>query len=130
MDRKADIVCVSSIDWDFIWQGHQEIMSTFAAQGHRVSVVTNLSASPARIEAFLDAAAGRVGVFSASLHLEYVLDIDAFIARAGWVDALVDLYARRRWEFADRDRRDGFSVESSPGAKWRSSAVRGNGTSP
>ena len=64
-----------------------EIVAGLAAQGHRVSVVTNLSASPARIEAFLDAAAGRVGVFSASLHLEYVLDIDAFIARAGWVAA-------------------------------------------
>ena len=31
MDRKPDIVCISSIDWDFIWQGHQEIMSTLAA---------------------------------------------------------------------------------------------------
>ncbi|MGH9143540.1 MAG: ElyC/SanA/YdcF family protein [Vicinamibacterales bacterium] len=41
MDRKADIVCVSSIDWDFIWQGHQEIMSTFAAQGHRVLFLEN-----------------------------------------------------------------------------------------
>jgi hypothetical protein len=28
----------------------------------------------------------------------------------GWVDALVGLYAQRRWAFADRDRRDGFSV--------------------
>ena len=33
MDRKPDIVCISSIDWDFIWQGHQEIMSTLAAAG-------------------------------------------------------------------------------------------------
>ena len=31
--RGHDIVCFSSIDWDFIWQGHQEIMSTLAAQG-------------------------------------------------------------------------------------------------
>ena len=23
-----DIICISSIDWDFIWQGHQEIMSS------------------------------------------------------------------------------------------------------
>lgn len=36
-----DIVCISSIDWDFIWQGHQEIMSTLAAQGHRVLFVEN-----------------------------------------------------------------------------------------
>jgi len=28
----------------------------------------------------------------------------------GWVDALVGLYARAEWQFADRDRRDGFSV--------------------
>jgi hypothetical protein len=29
---------------------------------------------------------------------------------AGWVDAVVGLYHRRRWEFADLDRRDGYSV--------------------
>lgn len=29
---------------------------------------------------------------------------------AGWVEALVRLYQHRRWEFADRDRGDGFSV--------------------
>jgi hypothetical protein len=28
----------------------------------------------------------------------------------GWVEALVELYSRGRWIFADRDRRDGFSV--------------------
>ena len=36
-----DILCISSIDWDFIWQGHQEIMSTLAAEGHRVLFVEN-----------------------------------------------------------------------------------------
>jgi uncharacterized SAM-binding protein YcdF (DUF218 family)/glycosyltransferase involved in cell wall biosynthesis len=41
MTPGRDIVCISSIDWDFIWQGHQEIMSTFAAQGHRVLFVEN-----------------------------------------------------------------------------------------
>lgn len=39
-DRR-DILCISSIDWDFIWQGHQEIMSTFAAEGHRVLFLEN-----------------------------------------------------------------------------------------
>lgn len=29
---------------------------------------------------------------------------------AGWVDALVRLYHRRRWDYADADRRDGHSV--------------------
>ena len=36
-----DILCLSSIDWDFIWQGHQEIMATLAAQGDRVLFVEN-----------------------------------------------------------------------------------------
>ena len=41
MSRGPDILCISSIDWDFIWQGHQEIMSTLAAQGHRVLFLEN-----------------------------------------------------------------------------------------
>ena len=41
MNKTADILCISSIDWDFIWQGHQEIMSTFAAEGHRVLFLEN-----------------------------------------------------------------------------------------
>jgi len=35
------IVCVSSIDWDFNWQGHQEVMSAFAAQGNTVLFIEN-----------------------------------------------------------------------------------------
>src|SRR5881396_1101759 len=38
---RRDVVCISSIDWDFIWQGHQEIMSTLAAEGHRVLFIEN-----------------------------------------------------------------------------------------
>jgi uncharacterized SAM-binding protein YcdF (DUF218 family)/glycosyltransferase involved in cell wall biosynthesis len=41
MTDRRDIVCISSIDWDFIWQGHQEIMSTLAAEGHRVLFLEN-----------------------------------------------------------------------------------------
>ena len=41
MTEHPDILCISSIDWDFIWQGHQEIMSTYAAAGHRVLFVEN-----------------------------------------------------------------------------------------
>src|SRR4051794_32105061 len=39
--RGHDIVCISSIDWNFIWQGHQEIMSTLAANGNRVLFIEN-----------------------------------------------------------------------------------------
>ena len=41
MQRRPDILCISSIDWDHIWQGHQEIMSTLAADGHRVLYIEN-----------------------------------------------------------------------------------------
>ena len=41
MTPRHDILCISSIDWDHIWQGHQEIMSTLAADGHRVLFVEN-----------------------------------------------------------------------------------------
>src|SRR5438128_7692638 len=41
MTRLPDILCISSIDWDFIWQGHQEIMSRLASGGHRVLFVEN-----------------------------------------------------------------------------------------
>ena len=36
-----EIICFSSIDWDFNWQGHQEVMSGLAERGHRVLFVEN-----------------------------------------------------------------------------------------
>ncbi len=36
-----NIVCISTIDWDFIWQGHQEIMSSLARTGNRVLFIEN-----------------------------------------------------------------------------------------
>jgi uncharacterized SAM-binding protein YcdF (DUF218 family)/glycosyltransferase involved in cell wall biosynthesis len=36
-----DIVCISSVDWDFHWQIHHELMSTLAAQGNRVLFIEN-----------------------------------------------------------------------------------------
>lgn len=50
MAIKEDILCLSSIDWDFIWQGHQEIMSRYAAQGHRVLFVENTGARAPRLK--------------------------------------------------------------------------------
>ena len=49
MIRRPDILCVSSIDWDFIWQGHQEIMSRLAAAGHRVLFIENTGVRPPRV---------------------------------------------------------------------------------
>lgn len=38
---RYNIVCISTIDWDFLWQGQQEIMSTLARQGHRILYIEN-----------------------------------------------------------------------------------------
>ena len=41
MLTNENIICISSIDWDFVWQGHQEIMATFARNGNRVLFIEN-----------------------------------------------------------------------------------------
>ncbi|HEX8844420.1 MAG TPA: glycosyltransferase [Pyrinomonadaceae bacterium] len=41
MIQGQDIVCISSIDWDFNWQGPQELTSRLAAAGNRVLFVEN-----------------------------------------------------------------------------------------
>ncbi|MBP7055798.1 MAG: YdcF family protein [Candidatus Omnitrophica bacterium] len=41
MIKNKDIICISSIDWDFIWQGHQQIMSALAKNGNRVLFIEN-----------------------------------------------------------------------------------------
>ena len=56
MTRRHDVICISSIDWDFIWQGHQEIMSRLAAGGHRVLFIENTGVRPPRVS---DLAAAR-----------------------------------------------------------------------
>lgn len=43
-----DILCISSIDWDFVWQGHQEIMATLAEHGNRVLFMENTGVRPPR----------------------------------------------------------------------------------
>ena len=35
------IICLSSINWDFNWQGHQELMARFAAAGNTVLFIEN-----------------------------------------------------------------------------------------
>ena len=49
MLNNKNIICISSIDWDFIWQGHQEIMSTLARNGNRVLFIENTGVRAPRI---------------------------------------------------------------------------------
>jgi hypothetical protein len=50
---------------------------------HRISVLTNFSASKRELMQFADLTRGRLSVFSASLHLEFT-DYDEFGAKAEW----------------------------------------------
>ncbi len=41
MLRDRNVVCVSTIDWDFLWQEHQGVMSVLARAGNRVLFIEN-----------------------------------------------------------------------------------------
>jgi MoaA/NifB/PqqE/SkfB family radical SAM enzyme len=78
----------------FVHPTLDEIVSGLADLGHRVSVVTNFSASRQKLAAFVRAARGRIGVVSCSLHLEYVEDeLGEFIEKARWMLALLEEHA-------------------------------------
>ncbi len=71
----------------FAHPGLIAIVEGLALNGHRVSVVTNFSASRGDLLAFADAARGRAGTVACSLHLEYVRDgaaLAGFIDKARW----------------------------------------------
>jgi len=50
---------------------------------HRISVLTNFSASPSELMQFAQITRGRLAVFSASLHLEFTT-VEDFAAKAEW----------------------------------------------
>ena len=52
MLKNEDIICISSIDWDFIWQGHQEIMTRLARGGNRVLFIENTGVRTPNIKDF------------------------------------------------------------------------------
>ncbi|MFQ3639327.1 MAG: radical SAM protein [Chloracidobacterium sp.] len=65
-----------------------EVVAALAKMGHRVSVVTNFSASVDKLDHFLAAAGSALRVFSASLHREYVSTDEAlaqFLEKARYV---------------------------------------------
>lgn len=56
---------------------------------HTLSVLTNLSATREELSRFAILTAGRLRVFSASLHLEFV-SVEAFVDKARWLVATLD----------------------------------------
>jgi uncharacterized SAM-binding protein YcdF (DUF218 family) len=50
MLKNENIICISSIDWDFIWQIHQEIMTILASNGNRILFIENTGVRAPRIK--------------------------------------------------------------------------------
>ncbi|MEK6715232.1 MAG: ElyC/SanA/YdcF family protein [Candidatus Omnitrophota bacterium] len=46
MFKNQNIICFSSIDWDFLWQANQEIMLTLADNGNRILFIENTGIRP------------------------------------------------------------------------------------
>lgn len=69
----------------FVHPRLDEVVRGIAAAGHRVSVVTNLSAERPKLASFLEAAGDSLRIFSASLHLEYAADLAAWLDKAAWL---------------------------------------------
>jgi organic radical activating enzyme len=77
----------------FLLRRLPEVARRLAAAGHKVSVLTNLSASLGEIGGFIEAADDRLRTFSCSLHREYVGD-DEFLAKAREVRSMLQPYPR------------------------------------
>lgn len=46
MFKNRDIVCISTIDWDFLYQRHQILMELFAKSSNRVFYLENINPAP------------------------------------------------------------------------------------
>lgn len=77
----------------FMVRDLERVASGLRESGHWVSILTNLSASMGRLEAFIDAAGSALRTFSCSLHLE-VVNEDAFLEKAIRVKSLCGKYER------------------------------------
>ena len=110
MRRGQNIICISSIDWDFNWQGHQEIMATLAAEGNRVLFIENtgvravrLSDGPRLKRRLLNWWKGTKGFRQErqNLYLYSPLVLPFPHSRlARWVNRTVIVRALRRWSSA------------------------------
>src|SRR3989338_7105288 len=107
MLKGENIICISSIDWDFIWQGHQEIMLTLADNGNRVLFVENtgvrrvtFSDLPRLTRRFSNWRKGVGGIRQESRNL-YVYSPVVFpfpyFKPACWMNSMIMSRALKRW---------------------------------
>lgn len=71
----------------------QIVPGLMARTQHRISILTNFSASPATLQRFAELTRGRLSVFSASFHIEYA-QAATFARKAAWFVDLLEIDAR------------------------------------
>ncbi len=93
LDRALDAFAALPGEWEIKCSGGEAfahplfmahvVPQLMARTRHRISVLTNFSASRADLMRFAQLTRGRLAVFSASLHLEFTTALD-FAAKAAW----------------------------------------------
>ena len=110
MPTPYDVICISSIDWDFMWQSHQEIMSRLAAGGNRVLFIENTGV---RVPTLRDLPRirhrwrnWRRGVYGIRQERENLFVFSPLVIPfphsrvAAWINRQVVLFVVRRWSRA------------------------------
>jgi GT2 family glycosyltransferase/ubiquinone/menaquinone biosynthesis C-methylase UbiE/glycosyltransferase involved in cell wall biosynthesis len=94
---RPDVICFSIIDWDFRYQRPQQIMSQFAAHGHRVFYISTTRYLPPDSASRVVVTAVKGNVYEVSLAAERPPDVYGEIIDGGNKEALlVSLQELRR----------------------------------
>jgi GT2 family glycosyltransferase len=89
LPAKHDVVCFSIIDWEFRWQRPQQVMSRFAANGHRVFFISTSRFLPAGGRPY-EVAPLRENVWEVRLATPRALDVYSGELLGGVPEAVVD----------------------------------------
>lgn len=73
--HRPDVICFSVIDWEFRYQRPQQIMSQFAAHGHRVFFISTTRFQPASASPRVRVSLIKENVYEVQLAAEYQPDI-------------------------------------------------------
>lgn len=143
LDAGLAVLCALPGSWEvklsggepFLLKRLPEVANRLALAGHKVSVLTNLSAPLPILERFIWAAGEQLRTFSCSLHLEET-SADSFLAKAGQVQAVLQALPRASFvvNFVVCPRRVGEAVAlrrrfDAAGIKFYPQLMRQNGLS-
>ncbi|MBI3649484.1 MAG: glycosyltransferase [Acidobacteria bacterium] len=73
--RKPDVICFSIIDWEFRYQRPQQLMSQFAAQGHRVFYISTSRFLAATALPRIAVSQIKENIFEVQLAAEYIPEV-------------------------------------------------------